>query len=190
MTLEAHVPEHNPARARLVRSDENRAHRRRRSNGSLNRMAQMSLDIFDPEQLDLDNYVYRWVQDTPGRMRMAMQADDYDYVSPDEIHGFTASQAGDDLKCESTGRLRQVVGEGKQGPVYAYLLKKPRWMWEDDQEAMVDSRDTQLRRRVVKGETGGDGDNDAAVEEGYVPGGMQVGAPAQRRRGRLPKSQK
>jgi hypothetical protein len=173
----------NPSRGRLERSEENRANRRRRVGGTLNRMQQMNLDIFDPEQLDLQNYVYRWVEDKPGRIRGATEADDYDFVNPKEITGFSDTAAENELSVESSQRMRQIVGEGRHGPIYAYLLRKPRWMWEDDQEAIIEARDKRLNSRIVKGEFTDEADTDRPVENAYVVKGSRVGSPGERRRG-------
>lgn len=139
-----------PVRARAPRIETNRTERRRRKHGTLDRMAQYKLDIFSPDQLDTKNYVYRWVSDESNRLRMVTRQDDYDYVDASEIHGFNAEDESDS---EGGERIRMIVGERKNGqPTYAYLLKKSREFWEEDNRIGQDYRDGVLQGRVYTGE--------------------------------------
>lgn len=153
--------------------------RRRRTAGSLNRMSQFKLDIFEPDQLQLDKYVYRWVRDEPGRIRGATQSDDYDFVPACDIKNFNA-EATDS---ESVERIRQLAGRDKDdNPVYDYLLRKPREYWEADQNEMVAFREAQMAGRVYNAES--TEDNDTELDENfYVPPEAQLGHTGERKRG-------
>jgi hypothetical protein len=181
------IPTHNPDRGRGVRADGVKAERRRRKGGTLNRMAQMKLDIFEPSQLDMRNYVYRWVNDEGGRLRMATQADDYDFVKGSEIKGFNAGATDS----EGGETVRMLTGTDKNGnAVYSYLVKKPREYFEEDMEQAVTAREDMMKGIVYRGEVDGleeHGDVSSLKENVYVPEGNQLGGAAQRRRGPLPR---
>lgn len=149
-------------------------------------MAQYKLDFIDESLLDKENYVYRWINDVPGRLRMATKMDDYDVVSAGELGpGFsienTDSEGGD--------TIRMYTGlEGGQ-PVHAILCKKPREFWEADNEEVVSKRDAMMQGRVYRGEADGapSGENvpsgsDLDDSVAYVPAGVKMGGSAQRKR--------
>ena len=161
------------ARARPTRQEVRSTERRRRTNGTIDRMAQFTLDIFDESQLD-PNYIYRWVEDSGARMRQATKADDYDPVCADEIPGFDP----DTTDSEGSGVVRMVVGRRENGqPIYQHLLKKPREYFEADQAEGVRRRTEMLEGRILHGETGHAGDHDRGVENAYVAEGSQIGVP-------------
>jgi len=174
-------------RARQPRAEAQAGHRRRRRAGSLNRMAQFTLDIFEPEQLDLENYVYRWVNDEKGRIRQATRNDDYDFVTTAELGGDFDPDSTDS---ESTERVRILVGSDKGGKdIYAYLCKKPRGFWETDNDEVVRAREDMMAGRVYRAE--------ATEEEETRPGGdgvfyasksNTIGHAAERRRGPIPRN--
>lgn len=169
-----------PRRGRQAREDVNAENRRRRRAGSLNRMAQSNLDFIEPEDLDLDNFVYRWINDTRGRIHMLTVNDDYDFVSPEELgSSFQAERFR--LNAESDGRIRTQVDVDKAGqPVYAYFCKKPRKFWEADNQEMVERREAMMEGRVFRGEA--TADNESSDPTRYVPQGVQIGSPGERRR--------
>lgn len=173
------IPEHNPARGRTDRADMVRADRRRRKSGTLNRMAQFKLDIFDKDQLDLENYVYRWVNDEDNRMRIAY-GEDYDFVATDKIKNFNAELTDS----ESTERVRMLTGRDKNGnPVYSYLMQKPRDWFEADQEERVQFREDMMKGVVYNGEVDKLEGNASEGDMIYAASGNQLGGSAQRRRG-------
>lgn len=137
------------ARQRTPRNQVHAQERRRRKKGTLNRMAQYKLDVFELSQLDPD-YIYRWVSDEGARLRIVTKQDDYDFVQADEIEDFSADDMTDS---EPGGRIRIIAGEKKNGqPLYQYLVKKRRDFWEDDNREAMDYRDDVLAGRVYKGE--------------------------------------
>ncbi len=175
---------HNPLRGREARAAQTGRERRRRKGGSLNRMVSMKLDVFGADQLDMENYVYRWVNDDPGRMRMATVNDDYDFVETSEIKDYNADAT------DSVGeRVRMLAGTGKNGePTYTYLLRKRRDWFEDDQNEVVMAREAMMEGRVYQGQVdAGLDEEDAkkvAQEKGnfYVPKGeVSLGGLGRRR---------
>jgi hypothetical protein len=136
-------------RARRTREEVHTTERRRRKKGTLDRMAQFKLDIFENAQLD-PAYIYRWVSDEGARLRIVTKQDDYDFVQEDEIPDFSTDDMTDS---EPGGRLRIIAGEKKNGqPLYQYLVKKRRDFWEDDNADAMDYRDDVLAGRVYRGE--------------------------------------
>jgi hypothetical protein len=181
------APAHNAERGRPDRLTVRKAERRRRKASTISRMASFKLDVFDASQLDTENYVYRWVNEEGSRLRMATKQDDYDYVDTKDLKNFDAESTDS----ESTERVRMFVEKDKQGnPVYAYLLRKPRDFWEEDQEAMVRFREDMMDGVVYRGEgleelaedfgEGSQIDPDAGF---YVPPEAKLGSASARRRG-------
>lgn len=173
-----------PRRGRPPRAAVNAEHRRRRQPGTLNRMTQYKLDCIPAEMLDLENYVYRWIDDRPGRLRMATQQDDYDFVATDELgSGFNAEAT----ESESTDRIRMISGTTASGaPTYTYLCKKPRAFWEEDNEEVVHKREDMMAGRVYRGEASET--DDLREDISYVPAGVQMGGAAERKRGPIPRN--
>lgn len=149
-------------RARVPRMEAMQGERRRRKAGTLNRMAQFKLDIFDPEQLDPD-YIYRWITDDGSRLRMCTRQDDYEFVQSSEIKGFNP----DAFDSESSERVRMIMGRDKNGGVeYGYLCKKRKDFFEADLAASMDMRQAMMEGRVYSGELNDPGES---AEHTYVP---------------------
>ena len=186
----AHARAHQKGRS--PRATEVKAQRRRRSSSTLDRMMHMTLDIFAPEQLDKANYEYRWVSDVGNRVNAATKIDDYDFVLPAEIKGFDAMP--DSLLTESKDRIRTFVETSKHGqPIYAYLCRKPKEFFEEDQRARMQMRHDMMEGRVFNGEANfsspavkGDNGEVAAVKEQsdnfYIPAGNRLGQVTRRKR--------
>lgn len=165
---------------RAMRESQVSGERRRRRAGTLNRMAQFKLDCIEPEDLDLENYVYRWVNDTSSRIRQLTKQDDYDFVTLDELGDGFDKESTD---TEGSGNVRILVG-GSVGnsPVYAYLLKKRRAFWDADNLEMAEFRQAQMEARVYQGEeTESDAKGD--LNHRYVAPGARLAVQGPRRRG-------
>ncbi len=177
-----------PRRGRPPRAEATTQHRRRRRDGDLNRMVQFKLDIFSEDELDLANYVYYWMNDEGSNIRRMTQLDDYDFVSPGEIPGYSAFMTDS----ESDDRIRILVGNKQDGsPLYAFYLKKPRWMWEEDNERIVRNREDMMAGRVYGGDaTESDEQRPGGDDKFYVPAGNVLGHTGERRRGPVPRNLK
>ncbi len=178
-----------PRRGRPPRAVAVAGQRRRRNAGSLNRMVSYKLDIFAPEQLDLENYVYLWANDEGTNIRQLTKQDDYEFVSPNDIIGGFDADATDP---ESAERIRILGGNQKSGaPLYVYYLRKPRAFWEADQEEVVRNREDMMAGRVYRNEATEDGEARPGGEDVfYAAKSNQIGHAAQRRRGPVPRTLK
>lgn len=88
--------------------------------------------------LDLDRFVYRWVNETPGRIFSKTKEDDWDIVAND-------GGAVKDDSADLGNAVSQVVGTHPDGsPLRAYLVRKPKGFWEDDQKEKQEELDKQL----------------------------------------------
>ena len=181
LKAEPRIPENareitKPTRAQMTHNE-----RRRRKVGSLNRMAQFKLDIFDPEQLD-PNYIYRWITDDGSRIRQVTKADDYDFVNASEIRDFNPQDESDS---EGGERIRMLGGKDRHGNAqYQYLLKKRKDFWEEDNAAGQDFREAQLEGRVYEAAVGTHAEEKGAVTDAdkfYVPPEATLGSAGRRR---------
>jgi hypothetical protein len=150
-------------------------------------MAQMRLDSIPEVALDLKNFVYRWIDDKPGRLRNATKVDDYDFVTVAELG---AEFNPENTDGESSEHITMFAEESKGGkPIYTHLCRKPREFWEEDNEEMVMRREAMMEGRVYQGEEDaptGDGiprGSDLSRSVSYVPSGVKMGGAAARRRG-------
>lgn len=121
--------------------------------------AERNLKLYVPEEAKDPNFVYRFVNDRPGRVKQLTQMDDYEIVSSDgSIDAGTA---------EGTVIKRTVDRrEGEE----AVLLRKPRKYYDADkaeEQKLLDARDEQLRAGSAPSSEGLSG------SEAYVPGGRQ-----------------
>lgn len=116
--------------------------RRRKRGGGVNTRLSISQDL-----LDLENFKYRWLNDTEARLYLTTRNDDWDVVSQDG--GAVKEDAVD-------GAVRVVVGEKSDGSaVHAYLARKPRRYWESDQKQKqedLEKQIAQMRRGMAPGE--------------------------------------
>jgi hypothetical protein len=113
--------------------------------------------------LDFENFKYRWLNDKPGRLVAMTKSDDWDFVTND---GGTVKSDSADLG----DVVSQVVGTGPDGnALRAYLCRKPRKFWEEDQaqkQAELDEQLEQIRRGNSKS---GESQSD------YIPsGGIRI----------------
>ena len=75
------------------------------------------------------------------RLNTATKVDDYDLCDPAEIKDFDVMP--ESLLTESKDRIRTYVETGKHGqPIYAYLCRKPKEFFEEDQRARMQMRQT------------------------------------------------
>jgi hypothetical protein len=142
------------------RAQEERKRRRRRDPGSYEGRIKLSVN---EDLLDRDNFTYRWVNDSPGRLDALTKRDDWDVVSDPSLK--------DDSNSEGQP-IRQLVGTKEDGTaLYAYLCKKPLEFHREDQ-ARKTQRVDELEGSIMKGKhKDGASTDDQNV---YVPqGGIQ-----------------
>lgn len=103
------------------------------------------------------NYVYRWVNDTPGRLDDA-QRGGYAFVGNASVGEKDVSNRNNDLG----SRVSKVVGRDAFGkPEVAYLMRIQKSLYEADQKIKQKGLD-ELDRSIKRGQT-------RPVEHGYVP---------------------
>jgi len=104
---------------------------------------------------DLGNeWVGRWINDQKNRPYKLNTLDDWEFVDGREI---TDSETGKVLVGEQTktnadggSRVRMRVGVDKDGPIYAYLMKKRRELCEADEKEKFAELD-KIDRQIVEG---------------------------------------
>ena len=111
------------------------------------------------------SYELRWTNDVGDRVTSRYN-EDWDYVSWDEI-GSTPGQ--DSMTSEGVGdRVNKVVGTGEHGrPIRAYLMKKRKEWYEDDQSAK-EEQIASKEASMFRGEHEGAGNQ-------YIPKNLDVG---------------
>ena len=88
-------------------------------------------------RLDFDRYSYRWINDSPARIHAKTMEDDWDIVMNDG--GVKEDNA------DLGNAVRQIVGTQPSGaPLYAYLCRKPKSYFDEDQKAKMAELDRQL----------------------------------------------
>lgn len=143
----------------MAREDIKTERRRRNSEALGGRNLRLSLD---ESKLDRKNYVYRWVNDEPGRIQTMTTQDDWDVVT---------DRAGE-IKQNSIGDGTQVaayagVGDGGT-PVNAVLMRKPKAYAEEDEAAKqrrIDETEASMKQTAESGA------NNTYTPEG---GGMKI----------------
>lgn len=107
-------------------------------------------------KLDFNNFSYRWINDAPARMIAKTQEDDWDIVHQDGKEIADANDLG--------SAVSQVVGTHADGsPMRAYLCRKPKAWYDEDQTEkvkMLDSQLSELRRGNSR---------DGSAQSDYVP---------------------
>lgn len=145
-TREAEVRRGRPPRQEI------HAERRKKRGGVHGARLGVSYDL-----LDFNKYAYRWINDTPGGARLYEKTknDDWDIVTQD----------GGVLKDDATdGAVAVTVGTNADGsPLKAFLCRKPKEWYEEDQSAKsaeLDEQLAQLRRGMAR---------DGSSQSDYVP---------------------
>jgi hypothetical protein len=157
------IPNAKPKSARTIesRAGETKDGRRRRKGMGMER----NLKLHVPEELKDPNFVYRFVNDRPGRVRQLTQMDDYSVVSANELNGALEPEKSTAEGTVVTRTADSTVGER------VVLLKKPREYYEADRKehdhAIAAHEDTMRRGRPLTP----DADNG---DHAYTPGGKNI----------------
>lgn len=115
---------------------------------------EQKLDV--PQAQDDPDSVYRWVNDSPGRLQKALNGG-YMFVEDPTLHVGTGSESGN---TEQSSRVSRLVGKDAKGnPMLAYLMKIDRVTYDEDQavkQAAIDETDNAIRQGQYN-EKSGDG---------------------------------
>ena len=126
------------ARPLPARIDQERSQRRRRDDLGTSRHVNLSIAG------DLDpNYVYRFINDTPGRVHQLTVNDDWDVVSMESHHA----------KDKGVGSTIERIVDKRSGN-RAILVRKPKHYYDADKaqaQAEIDETEKGMSRGEVKG---------------------------------------
>ncbi|MEY1555322.1 hypothetical protein AB3Y40_06770 [Yoonia sp. R2331] len=105
--------------------------------------------------LDFNQFKYRWINDVPARMHSKTQDDDWDVVTNDGVK---------DDSADLGNAVTQIVGTKADGsPLVAYLCRKPKTFWEEDQA----EKSAELDRQLAQMRSGND--RDGGPQSDYTP---------------------
>lgn len=147
-----------PGRPRKEETRQEQTQRRRKSRGGV---IGRRLGV-NESMLDFDNFRYRWINDSPARIFSKTKEDDWDIVRQDGAEVKDDSDVG--------AAVSQVVGTRPDGsPLVAYLCRKPKPWYEEDQK----EKQAELDRQLEEMRRGND--RDGSSKSDYVPhGGISV----------------
>ena len=132
--------------------------RRRREGLGLDR----NLRLHVPEGVKDPNFHYHWINDNPGRILNKTVQDDYDIVTEEDLRGEKLGEG------EGT-QVKRAVGTGPDGGwKYAYLCRKPKDFYKEDQKTEQAEIDAKMKA-IKQGSQEGLGKEDHS----YVPKGHQ-----------------
>lgn len=147
--------------SRMTRAEETTARRRRRADNSAYNGSYLRLEVDEAEKDP--NFVYRWINDDKGKLHARTVKDDYEFVESQEL-----AASGKNLN-ESDKRIRREVGKSASGaPLYAYLCRKRKEFYEEDQAAKTEGV-IERRRSMVRNQTDGEGGLAADAAHAYIP---------------------
>jgi hypothetical protein len=114
-------------------------------------------------------YVYRWINDDRGRLEAKTKHDDWDFIADPAITADSAHNNSTDT------RVRRVVGTSQGGaPLYAYLCRKRRDWYNDDQRAKTKQRTQQRQQMIINQDAGWSGGVVDDPQHTYIPAEAQA----------------
>lgn len=112
----------------------------------------MKLDV--PNVNDHPDYVYRWINDKPGRLQNAYNAG-YEFVEDPTLEVGTGTVSGN---AEHGSRVSRHVGKDEHGrPLHAFLMRIRKDWYDEDQakkQAAIDEIDNAIRNGQLNEKTG------------------------------------
>ena len=132
----------------------------------------MSVPVQRLETADIPGYHLHWFLSSPERLQRAIDGG-YEFVDEREIKINNVSLGGDSAISGSTdmgSRVSVVSGQevGKDGqPVRLILMKIKQEWWEEDQ-VLVEARNTKVRDSLVGGMIGAENDRPGDAQHRYV----------------------
>ena len=133
-TSTAMLEDDKPRRGRPPRSEIESGRRKKRGDGGV---IGKRLGV-SASAMDFGKYAYRWINDTPARLMTLTKEDDWDVVHQ---NGGVVKEDSPDLG----SAVSQIVGSNPDGsPLRAYLCRKLKTYYDEDQKAKADALDHQL----------------------------------------------
>lgn len=143
-----------------TRAKTEKTQRRRKRGGTV--VSGIKLAVSE-DALDRDNFEYRYINDTPGRIEAMTEHDDWDLVND-------PNKAVKDDSTNEGSKVSVVVGKGEYGNAQrAYLARKPKEFYKEDQaekSKALDRTMAGIKQGVPQGEAAGD-----LGQSSYVPSG-------------------
>lgn len=155
-------PEEEKESKPTKRQQAEKQQRRRRKTGGDGFNLKLSVDEGEKDP----NFVYRWINDNVGGRMMEMTVhDDWDQVTKEQM------SADPDKDSKEGTPIKRIVGEKNGQPLHAYLCRKPREYFEEDErdkQAEIDAVEQDMRRGAPADPKG--------IEQStsYVPGGTNT----------------
>lgn len=106
------------------------------------------------------NYVYYWANDVPGRLEQLTKFDDWDFVNLDKNNKVISSSE------TSTALSHEVGVDGSGHPMRAYLLRKRKIYFEEDELKRIAAMDANYQRMTEVGFV--EGPNTLADDKGHA----------------------
>lgn len=141
------------------RTEEIRAQRRRRADTTGEHGGRLNVN---EALLDHNQFAYRWINDSAGRVDHLTTKDDWDIIRDPTVK--------DDSNSEGAP-VRQLVGSKVDGsPLYAYLCRKPIEFHKEDR-AKKQARTTELEKQIMRGVVKAPGALSTDNATAYIPDG-------------------
>lgn len=132
----------------------------------------MSVPVQRLETPDIPGYHLHWFLSTPERLQRAMDGG-YEFVDEREMKINNVSLGGDSAASGSTdmgSRVSVVSGQevGKDGQPTRLILMKIRQEWWDEDQQLIEARNTKVRDSLLGGMIGAERDNRGDSQHRYV----------------------
>ena len=132
----------------------------------------MSVPVQRLEVPDLPGYHLHWFLSTPERLQRAMDGG-YEFVDEREMKINNVSLGGDSAASGSTdmgSRVSIVSGQevGKDGQPTRLILMKIRQEWWDEDQQLIEARNTKVRDSLLGGMIGAEHDKRGDSQHRYV----------------------
>lgn len=151
-----------PTRAEITQNE-----RRRRKAADDMLPTAYNMDI--PQHIRNQNpdYNFYWAADRPGRLSQLTEQDDWDFVEDTAVH-----RNDHKLDTSVNTRIRRNGGQGGNGQVDAYLLKKRKDYCEQDEKDRLESM-LRVQEARAQSQNFGGKDNLASDPSSYIPAEVQ-----------------
>ncbi len=132
----------------------------------------MSVPVQRLETADIPGYHLHWFLSSPERLQRALDGG-YEFVDEKETQINNVSLGGDSAASGNTdmgSRVSIVSGQevGKDGQPVRLILMKIKQEWWDEDQALVEARNTKVRDSLVGGMIGAENDRPGDTQHRYV----------------------